>query len=329
MTKYLKLSPEIHKEIADKYKNEKVTETILSKEYDVSETTISNILKKFRVPTEKRRGFYHVNTNYLKEIDTPNKAYFLGLFHADGTNSEINGCIRISLQEEDKKVLEKLRVDMEYEGNLRYIKREGNRKNQFSLSIVSKELSIDLNKLGYPSNKTFKVTYPEYLCPNLIKHFIRGIFDGDGCIFISKNNKMNFNIVGTYHTLKGISNYFLQYLNINCFITESSTKDIFTLSVHKKYDIFKLYEHLYENAKIYITRKYLKFYEAFEIRKDHLYWQIYCKDLKTEIEYKFKNLQEAKDFFGLKHYGSISYCINKSKNKIFRNRYYLNLLQNE
>jgi len=324
---YFKLTPEIHKNIADEYISSITTQQDLAKKYNVSTVMISNILKKFKIPTDHRRGFYNVDINYFKIIDTPNKSYFLGLFHADGSNSEEHNCVRISLQEKDKEILEKLKKDIKYSGPLYYLKKQGNRSNQFSLNIVAKELSQDLVILGYPKNKTYKVVFPEYLEQSLVRHFIRGLFDGDGCIHAKYKHSLS--IVGTCNTLLGVKDYLQEILNINSVIVESKSKNIFRLSICKKIDIFNTLCHLYENSELYLQRKYDIFHQVYMIQKEHLYWQIYCKNLKTNEINIFKNMQETKEFFGLKSYAAISYCIHKSKTKIFRKTYYINLLKNE
>lgn len=325
--KYPKLSEEIHKKIAQDYQNEDITQLKLACKYGVSNVQISNILKKFKIPSVKRRGFYNVNISYFDKIDTPNKAYFLGLFHADGCNSEYNGCIRISLQEGDIDILNKLKEDINFSGPLRYIKKKGNRKNQYSLNIVSKDLSYSIKLLGYPENKTYKVIFPDYLSNDLIRHFIRGVFDGDGCIHVGKHHV--FNIVGTFSTLIGIKSYLYEKLAVNSKISESKSKGIFRLNITKREDIFNVLTHLYNDSELFLNRKYKIYNDNYLINKSHLFWKILCRNIETGDVKIFENMQEMRKFFELKTYSSISYCINKSKNKIWRKKYYLNLLKNE
>ncbi len=327
MVNYHKLSKELDAKIVKEYLSENITQLDLGKRYGVSSVQIANVLKKYKVTPIKRRGFYNVDLEYFKQIDTPNKAYFLGLFHSDGCNSNNPYYIRINLQEEDKQILEKLRLDIKYEGPLKYIKKQGNRKNQWSLYIVSKNLSEDLTNLGYPKNKTHKVLFPKYIDKPLIRHFIRGVFDGDGCIHVKKHH--TFSIVGTYDTLLGIQEYFNNYLEVKSIIVESQSKGIFRLIVSKMMDIFNILTHLYKDSELYLDRKYNIYEKKYIIEKCHLYWKIYFKNIKTEEVSIFNNMQELKKFLGLKSYGSIDYCIRKSKNKIYKNLYYLNLLRNE
>lgn len=329
---YHKLSEEIHKKIVEEYLNSNTRQQDIATKYKVSGTMIYNILKKFNVSTDNRRGFYNVDINYFKNIDTANKAYFIGLFHADGCNSESNGNIKIFLKEEDVDVLEKLKKDIKYTGKLIYRIRslEVNRKNQYGLNITCLPISEDLKHLGYPAKKTYKAVFPKFIHSDLICHFIRGLFDGDGCIsYNSKKNKISFGIVGSFLTLEGVKSEFKNRFNIESYISETKSKGIFSLKITKMIDIFTIFNYLYKDAEIYLKRKYDIFYNCFIIKKIHLYWQIYCKDLHTNKEYIFPNVIASLEFFNVKHSASILYCINKSKHKIFRKRYYINLLQNE
>jgi hypothetical protein len=40
----------------------------------------------------------------------------------------------------------------------------------------------DLTRLGAVKNKSLILEFPQFITPKLLSHFIRGYFDGDGCI---------------------------------------------------------------------------------------------------------------------------------------------------
>lgn len=48
----------------------------------------------------------------------------------------------------------------------------------------------DLTNLGCFRNKSLTCTFPTFLNASLIRHFIRGYFDGDGCVWIGKRKVM-------------------------------------------------------------------------------------------------------------------------------------------
>ena len=58
----------------------------------------------------------------------------------------------------------------------------------YRVFITSKKLAEDLTKYGCHANKTYDLTFPNkeiFVNKDLIRHFIRGYFDGDGSVFIS------------------------------------------------------------------------------------------------------------------------------------------------
>ena len=67
----------------------------------------------------------------------------------------------------------------------------------------------DLKKLGCVEKKSSILTFPtsQQVPNNLIYHFIRGYFDGDGSICITDKN-YHISFVGTENFIKELYNYF-------------------------------------------------------------------------------------------------------------------------
>lgn len=105
-------------------------------------------------------------------------------------------------------------------------------------------------------NKTFLVTYPDWIHTDLERHFIRGYWDGDG--FIGSNPK-NFQvgIIGTYDFIKTLSNVLFKTINLksNSFHKE---RNVFVLNRSKK-EAAKIANYLYKDSSIYLERKYNNF----------------------------------------------------------------------
>lgn len=129
------------------------------------------------------------NENYFDIIDTPQKAYFLGLLYADGcishttrTSGSICYIMAIALQEDDKYVLEKFRIEMERPNNLLFIRGNDHRKAKFCFTVSGEKIHHDLEKHGCVERKSLILQFPTTVPEELMSHFIRGYFDGDGCI---------------------------------------------------------------------------------------------------------------------------------------------------
>ena len=101
-----------------------------------------------------------INYNYFDEIDTENKAYWLGFLFADGSittpfrvnkdGSIKNGIYRIeiSLKEDDKDHLDKFRKELNIEKPLNISKTNYKRSSRCRLYFNSKHMWEILNSYG-------------------------------------------------------------------------------------------------------------------------------------------------------------------------------------
>ena len=136
----------------------------------------------------KFNRMYNVNHNFFDIIDSEEKAYILGFLYADGTNMEvINGQNGISFTqlEQDIDILNKINVAMQSTYPINSYIQKSNGKVKCKLTFCSQKLSDQVNFLGAPPKKSLILKFPNkeiFKSPDLIRHFIRGYFDGDGCI---------------------------------------------------------------------------------------------------------------------------------------------------
>lgn len=211
----------------------------------------------------KRR--LNLNEDYFSTIDTEAKAYFLGLMYADGYNNESTYQVNLVLQEEDKTILEKFKEELEYGGELKYTDKTGqNRKSIYRLTLYSKKLSQDLAKAGCIKAKSLVLTYPsgDILPTYLTSHFIRGYFDGDGCITSHKSSRQrpskSMSFVGT----RGFLLHVQEVLMEECGIKRTKlARHISTYALHCEGNkqVPRVFEYLYKSSSLYLTRKYNKF----------------------------------------------------------------------
>jgi hypothetical protein len=131
-----------------------------------------------------------VNIAYFDCVDSEEKAYFLGFLFADGTHLEPHRRLLLELQERDSEIPAKLSVALL--GHERLTRRLRNtkcghkairQKAQVGFSISNEHLSSTLSRLGLTSRKSFTCEMPA-LQPSLVRHFVRGYFDGDGCLSV-------------------------------------------------------------------------------------------------------------------------------------------------
>jgi len=208
---------------------------------------------------------YDVNELFFRCIDSPEKAYFLGILMSDGTVND--RAIVISLQEKDKSILVKLRDLIEYTGPIsKRISVNEKHQNTYILRIYSKELVKDLISLGCIKRKTYNMSFPK-INPIYNSHFIRGFFDGDGCI-IKKKIGYYFSITGNQKFLHELNSILEKDTGIDsCKISrKNKSSELFgAIQYSKNSDLIKLRNYLYKNHNgLYIERKHNKFFEIEE-----------------------------------------------------------------
>lgn len=267
-----KISTEQKLEILDKYINKNYNCGRLSRDYNVTPRAIKSILLKnnviLRCQSHAQKKFF-IYENYFDKIDTEEKAYFLGFLYADGCNYNKTSTISIGLQEEDRPILDRFSKLINSDRPLSFRKScNPKRKNEYKMNIISKHISEQLIKLGCTPRKSLTLTFPnnEQVPYYLIRHFIRGLWDGDGCLsygFYGKNSTLNCRplLVSTVYVCESIKEILLIELDINSSIIRprySVIKDTTTrqLSINGNKQALSLLDWLYKDTAIYLERKY-------------------------------------------------------------------------
>ena len=135
---------------------------------------------------------YNCDFDFFKQW-TNEMAYVLGFLYADGcivdaisSRTQYIGFVSI-----DKEILKKIRMVIKSEHPLHirppqmHVHKNGIYKSRelFILRIGSRRMFNDLIRLGVIPNKSKISTFP--IVPvSYLNHFIRGYFDGDGCVYL-------------------------------------------------------------------------------------------------------------------------------------------------
>lgn len=265
-----KLSEEIVSQILEKYNGYNTRE--ISRKLGISMGVIAKYLKKSGIkliPTGEQNKIrarkYPLNEDFFDVIDTQEKAYVLGLLYADGCNLKNSHQITISLVETDRHILKSIRDLICPTKPLRFIDNSNkglnihNYKNAFEFSFNSQHMSEQLTKLGCMPQKTHKLKFPtsDQVPDHLIHHFVRGYFDGDGCISIK--NVCRFNFAGTENFLNSLQE--LLYVKLGMSKKKLQVnKSVYVLchSNQEKLRIFRAW--LYNDSIIHLIRKWDKFH---------------------------------------------------------------------
>ena len=200
---------------------------------------------------------------FRKDIDKDVKLYILGLFITDGclTKSKKENDFRMVISLKDKYMIEKIR---DLVCPTKKIYKDG---NNYQVKWRNKRDVRILNKLHIYQRKT---KYIPFININKYKwDFIRGIFDGDGCVYI---NRTKYSKSGIYYNYTNISfttgceqfaidlNLFLNENNIHSKIVKDNRRDTWYVKIYKQEDVSLLKNNMYNNKKDwYLERKYLIF----------------------------------------------------------------------
>ena len=252
------------------YQNDTSTVDI-GKMFNVSHKTIAKVLDGLGMPRiGAGKRIYAINEHYFDEIDTQNKAYILGFLYADGCNNLKKSTISMSLEEGDREILERIRVEVGSEKELEFIDYSNKHdfgytyKSQYRLLLFSVHMCRTLEKHGMTPNKSLSLTFP-HMDDKLLRHFIRGMFDGDGSIYKHNKNGYTLTITSTNDFCIALREVVATLLGIHCSIYDAQNHNgitkVFTIS--GRVQTKKFLDWLYDDAEMYLDRKYRRYVQYY------------------------------------------------------------------
>nr|DAH00694.1 MAG TPA: endonuclease [Crassvirales sp.] len=191
----------------------------------------------------------YVDESYFKSIDTEDKAYFLGLMYADGSVSK--NTFYLKLKDED--IIQEFKKYLKAETNIKII------NNQYSLTICRQSMCNDLINQGCYINKTASIRFP-FLDKKLMRHFIRGFYDGDGSLILNANrshNCLNFTS-GSLEFLQQLQDNLKGVSITNGGISKEKNYEVWHLRYGGK-QVHIILDWLYNSSNLYLKRKYNKY----------------------------------------------------------------------
>jgi intein-encoded DNA endonuclease-like protein len=212
-------------------------------------------------------GKLNIDSNVFNQINTEEKAYWLGFLYADGCvhirkkDKKLYYYVELTLKESDKEHLEKFKKFLKSDHPIKFKEKV----KAFRIMFSDVEIGKDLIKLGCVPKKSLILKFPneDQVPKHLLNHFIRGYFDGDGSLSLYKTSKGfsgTGSLLGTKEFLTSLLSY-LESINIkevNAILkkdkrNESNTYNILVGFTGKRKEFFNL---LYENCTVYLQRKY-------------------------------------------------------------------------
>ena len=201
------------------------------------------------------RKHYSHNEDYFEVIDTEPKAYWLGFMAADGcvrNCSHSKWIFSINQAVKDVHHIQKFKEAIEATNPIYY---QNKTNSAVRLRINSKKTCLDLIDKGIVPNKSLILEPPKNVLQNLIRHWIRGYFDGDGCISIrpKRKGRKRVTILGTNEVCEFISSQIPFNTPISKF------QNIYRVRINREKAIQWVYQYFYLDSTVFLERKHIKF----------------------------------------------------------------------
>ena len=237
----------------------------IAKKYNIGRHALRKKINKIQ------RGKIQQDKRYtlFDKIDNEISSYWLGYMFADGCVhiNEERHIYQVSLGSNDIEHVAK------FYHNIGATNKMSIHKNHAKVFVCCKYLCNALINLGCTPRKSLTLRFPveQQVPDNLLHHFIRGYYDGDGCVSCNlKGHKYSCGVLGTFEFLSSLRDK----LKTKC---DMSDKLIYTIKNNKAFnltyasnsDLHKLFRYLYDDATIYLDRKYKKFLTIVNNTIDH------------------------------------------------------------
>ena len=261
-----KLNDELIQKIIGDYKNGKSLRQI-EKDYNVTRQSVAIFLEKEKIKTTKGnhyRKYYH-QFDYFENIDTEEKAYWLGFIFADGYILDYSSRygedrFGITLHTNDIETLEYFKKSISATNPITDVSYNG--RSLCRIIMSSQKTVNDLISHGCVKQKSLILKPPINIPDDLIHHFIRGFFDGDGSIY---QNKAEFERHKNWNTpsysicitsTKEMVEWIISQVGFGNLMKEERREKTwyYKQSGNKKVKAFC--DYIYADATIYMERKY-------------------------------------------------------------------------
>lgn len=255
----------------------------LKEKYGGDVHIITTSLYKHGVTTNefknKPKRKYTYNENAFEQITTEKQAYWLEMLYTDGgvTNENNKYVLELSLKEKDVEMLEKFKTFLGYTGDVTSSDSKSDRNSEkifrrSRLFIHGKEFVESLVKHGVKPRKTFDLKFPnENILPsNLIPHFLRAVFDGDGNVCLTSNNSLMIRISSAAEDfMEKIDRYLQSHgLQLKKEKGDRCGYNIMSTMPSTVSKPAKFYELIYKDQTVCLDRKKQIFDKYFNIMKE-------------------------------------------------------------
>lgn len=265
MTKYAFLTGEVLQRDYD----ELGSLSAIGRKYGIPTGSIKARARKFAIKMDPPCGKckYTVNENFF-EADTEEGFYVAGFMAADGnvTYWKYSQALILRISRKDKDHLLKIKDAMDFTGPISdysYFNTDYKKMCHSSCLKIycSKKIVEDIGRnFNVLPRKTFTYEFPSRIINHdMVKHFIRGYFDGDGCFYtIPYDNTVSFELLGTESFLETVRVILERDCDLQSKAIVHKAKNIFRLRFGGDKQLPKIATYLYGDSTIHLQRKLYK-----------------------------------------------------------------------
>ncbi len=222
-----------------------------------------------RLGVHKRRPVHQVAPweRFFDDIDTEQKAYVLGFLYADGS---------VGHRPPRQSMVRAFQDDIDHMERIRETVGGGSvtkyKPNLWAWRAGSTYMADRLVAIGCVPRKSWKeLPFPDAVPAHLVRHFVRGHFDGDGCAWIaSRDGRPRLSFCGNLTFLAGIRGKIVEATGIYGRLYESckkgrvvstphgpskATQPCWQLAYEAKAGVAAVTRYLQEDATIFLPRK--------------------------------------------------------------------------
>ena len=235
--------------------------------------TLPQLAEKYQITTsllESRRAYFNLHKPYKYRVDTsilfnakdPNIAYIAGLLNTDGYFPKVVDSFEISLVGESERLL--LQDIADYIKTTAPIAKYGNAHRLRVVQPGIRSFFQDNYNIALDS-KTYKTSTPlEFFNESCAKAYVRGCFDGDGCIG-SSNYRLTLSTASKTF-IEGLRNLIHRYTGVMLAHYQEKRNNSYypTLAAQGK-KAQQVLDWMYSEEGLRLERKYNKYIQVKDI----------------------------------------------------------------
>ncbi len=261
-----KVDAEIKDKIIEAYKNNMSLREI-EKEFKVLRATVSKFLEEQNIKKIKGnhyRKYFH-DFDFFENIDTEEKAYWLGFMFADGyivnhENRYGEDSFGLTLAEDSLDSIEKFKKSLHATNPILYDNSKSIGQPQAKIVLTSQKTVNDLIDKGCVKQKSLILQPPKKVPEKLLSHFIRGFFDGDGSL--TKYNYNNYTSYQIQFTTTYEMAIWLREIFGKGDVREEKRRDFtWYYLIGGNRQVLDICHYMYDEATIWMDRKYARYQE--------------------------------------------------------------------